>query len=180
MTIAALGPWGSPDAWSARIWILFFTGYLSLALLLLSLSVTPLANWFGRSSLRRWRRRLGIGAAIGAALHGAIALAPLSLAELAALPYLGAGTAALVILLLLGLTSINWVTRRTPDWKRLHGLTFLAALLSLQHLALGPRGDPRLTVGLSVWLAVLLLSRLAWKLRRLTTRDQMSRPGGAD
>ncbi|CAN0456416.1 unnamed protein product, partial [Phaeothamnion confervicola] len=130
----------------AQISLLQWTGYGSLAYLVASQLLHPLAR-FGivDAGLQVYtRRKLGVTAAALATMHfficvtGYLRLNLVSEADDS--PWLQSGLAAWIVLLALWLTSYPWVTKklRLRLWKPLHRLTYLALLLSLIHLFLSP------------------------------------------
>jgi sulfoxide reductase heme-binding subunit YedZ len=116
-------------------------GLLGLQFLVAVLAVTPLRNATG-VSLIRFRRALGVLAFVHVALHFTVWLA-LDLAfrwgeiwaDILKRPYLTVGFLSLLLLLPLAVTSNNLSVRRlgAPVWRRLHWLTYPAALLAAIH-----------------------------------------------
>jgi sulfoxide reductase heme-binding subunit YedZ len=156
---AGLGDLG-PRALTAAI---HDTGLWAIRFLLISLLVTPLR------SLARWpqavavRRMLGLGALGYVLLHAVIYLADqrydlVKVArEIALRTYLTIGFAALLGLIVLGLTSTDGMIRRlgSQRWNRLHAITYVLAVLAFVHFALQRKLDvaePMLMAGLYVWL----------------------------
>lgn len=116
-------------------------GRTALYFLVASLAVTPLLR-FARVNLVRLRRALGLLAFSYAALHlGAWLLFDMGLLwsqiarDVVKRPYLVFGMGALVILLLLALTSNAASLRRlgTARWRALHRLVYVAAPLAIMH-----------------------------------------------
>jgi sulfoxide reductase heme-binding subunit YedZ len=148
-------------------------GLTALQLLVAVLAVTPLRNLTG-ISLVRFRRALGVLAFAYAALHVAVWLA-LDLAfrwgeiwaDIVKRPYITAGFAAFLMLVPLAVTSNNLSVRRlgAAAWKRLHWLTYPAAVLAAIHflwlVKAWPR-EPLLYLG-----AVAALLALRWRPLRL-------------
>lgn len=116
-------------------------GLLALQYLVAVLAVTPLRDLTG-ISLLRFRRALGVLAFAHAALHFTVWLA-LDLAfrwgeigaDIVKRPYVTVGFAAFLMLVPLALTSNNLSVRRMGSvaWKRLHQLTYPAAVLAAIH-----------------------------------------------
>jgi methionine sulfoxide reductase heme-binding subunit len=146
------------------------TGYWALALLLATLTVTPLRRLTGWTGLARLRRPLGLFAFCYATLHfltyivldqffafGALA------EDITKRPYITAGFAALLLLVPLAATSTKgWIRRLGRNWTRLHRLVYPAAALAVLHFywkrsAKADVAEPLLFAGL---LAALLLARL--------------------
>ena len=117
------------------------SGLWAFRCLLLSLTMTPLRYATHRSFWIRFRRMIGLFALFYAAQHVTAYVFLLFgarwqelLAELAKRPYVIVGAAAMVIMLLLGLTSTKgWQRRLKRNWIKLHRLVYAAALLILLH-----------------------------------------------
>jgi DMSO/TMAO reductase YedYZ heme-binding membrane subunit len=146
------------------------SGLVAGAALIVALAVTPLATFaragsvgHGRAALVR--RALGMAAGWLALAHATIAFVGPLHADPGALTqtaHLGAGLAALCVLTLLLATSFAAVVRhaRLRFWKELHRLSYVAALLVLQHLALSPGASRALVLGLCAALAVVFVARI--------------------
>jgi len=146
-----------------QLWVCQISGYCALLSLLASQAMAPLER-LGRVSRKtylRWRRRLGISAAVLASLHavlvwrtlfGGNAVDPFRETQWAQL-----GLAAWVLLLILWLTSYSAVVRRLrlKHWAQLHRLAYVAALLALLHGLLAPWSNVYLQLAL---LSFFLLS----------------------
>lgn len=128
------------------------TGRTALILLVLSLACTPLGTVFGFKQALRVRRALGMYAFLYASLHFATFVGldygfDVGLLTQAILDqqYVLVGLASGLILLTLTLTSTQgWQKRLGKNWKRLHRLVYLAAILAIVHLTwiLKDPGDP--------------------------------------
>ncbi len=147
-------------------------GVLALQLLVATLAVAPLRDLTG-VSLIRFRRALGVLTFAYAALHFTVWLT-LDLAfrwnevgaDIVRRPFITVGFLALALMLPLAVTSNNAGVRRlgAAVWKRLHRLTYPAALLGAIHylwLVKVWSAEPLAYLG-----AVILL--LAFRLRRWT------------
>jgi methionine sulfoxide reductase heme-binding subunit len=125
------------------------TGKYALIWLLLSLACTPLNSLLGWRWALKLRRPLGLYAFMYAAVHVFIFAAidyaftwGLLITEVALKPYIIVGLTAFTILSLLALTSFRWwVKRLGKNWKRLHRLVYLAAVLVIVHYAWAAKGD---------------------------------------
>jgi sulfoxide reductase heme-binding subunit YedZ len=89
--------------------------------------------------------------------------------------YLWVGLPAFIILVALAATSFRWAMKRLGrNWKRLHRLIYLGAILVVLHLAFVIKGD-LFTLSGDVWkplaaaivIGLLLIARLPWLRRRL-------------
>ncbi|MEX0903683.1 MAG: protein-methionine-sulfoxide reductase heme-binding subunit MsrQ [Pseudohongiellaceae bacterium] len=149
------------------------TGEWTLRFLLIALAVTPVRQLTGISALSRFRRMLGLYALWYASWHFFVYQAFLlgfqwsTLAEeLIERPYITVGFAAFLILTALGITSPKVMVKKLGrNWKRLHRLVYVAAVLGIIHLLWIVRSDfgPVLLYG-SI-LALLLGYRLLRYLR---------------
>lgn len=155
------------NEWSAASWIgaSRASGWIAALLLLGSLAATPFGSGADPRAVKRWRRALGISAALAAVAHLAIGLGgPLrdSLAALWSWPTYRAGTLATAILSLLLLTSFPMVVRRLRIrvWKPLHRLAYVAGGLVLLHLLRLPFAS---LVGVLLF-GGALVSLLLWRL----------------
>ena len=118
------------------------SGYWSVALLCVALSLTPLKQVVGEtvyvSFIMRQRRAIGIASCAYAVLHTTVYLerkwgADLIVKEVLE-PALGLGWLALLVFLILALTSNNTSVRvLRARWKTLHRSIYLAAALTFAH-----------------------------------------------
>jgi sulfoxide reductase heme-binding subunit YedZ len=117
------------------------TGRYALTLLVLSLACTPVHIAFGFKQALRLRRPLGLYAFLYASLHGLTFIGldygfdlALIAQEVIGKRFVQVGIAAFLILLPLAITSTGgWIKRLGRNWKRLHRLVYLAALLGVVH-----------------------------------------------
>jgi sulfoxide reductase heme-binding subunit YedZ len=116
-------------------------GLLGLQFLVATLAVTPLRSFAG-VNLVRFRRALGLVAFAFVTLHLAVwVLLDLQLrwgeigADLVKRPYIMLGMAGFALMLPLALTSTDAAIRRlgAVRWRRLHRLTYAAALAGALH-----------------------------------------------
>ena len=148
------------------------TGEWALRFLLITLALTPLAQLTGEIRFVRQRRMLGLFALFYASVHFLSWLAFIlgfrwmAIAEeLLERPYITIGFAAYLIILALGVTSPRAMVRRLgKNWKRLHKLIYLAAVLALIHLLWILRTDIQEFVFYGGILVVLLGYRVFRKL----------------
>jgi methionine sulfoxide reductase heme-binding subunit len=118
------------------------TGEWALRFLLLSLAVTPLRELTGWVRVSVLRRMIGLFAWFYAGLHFFVYLVFLLqwrwfevFDDIIERPYITVGFSAFIILTALGLTSNRFMMRRLGrNWKRLHRLVYVAAILALIHL----------------------------------------------
>ena len=164
------GEWDAlgPEPGKAVVW---FTGNWAFNVLLLTLALTPLKQWTGWSWLIRYRRMLGLWAFFYLSLH-LLAYMALLLewrwaeigAEILKRPYLLFGMAGWLLMVPLAVTSTKgWQRRLRNQWKRLHQLIYIIALLAAVHYLLQIRSswfEPALYSALVV---LLLLARMRRK-----------------
>jgi sulfoxide reductase heme-binding subunit YedZ len=144
------------------------TGRYALTLLILSLACTPVHIVFGFKQVLRVRRALGLYAFLYASLHlltfvGLDYGFDLALVGRAILEkrFVQVGFLTFLILLPLAITSTRgWMKRLGKNWKRLHRLVYLAALLDVVHFVwVVKAGNPR-PLPYGVVLALLLVVRI--------------------
>ncbi|MCY4264157.1 MAG: sulfoxide reductase heme-binding subunit YedZ [Gammaproteobacteria bacterium] len=145
------------------------TGEWTLRLLLITLCMTPLRQLTGRLEFVRVRRMVGLFALFYASVHFLVWISFLlsfrwfAIAEeLVERPYITVGFAAYLILIALGVTSpLAMVRKLGRNWKRLHRLVYLAAILAVIHLLWILRTNISEAVIYGAILAILLGYRLA-------------------
>jgi methionine sulfoxide reductase heme-binding subunit len=147
-------------------------GFWTLVLLLATLSCTPLKIVFGWNWPLTLRRMLGLMAFGYACLHFVVYLVldqffdwNAIVEDIAKRKFITVGFAALVILIPLAVTSTNGMVKRLgfPRWKRLHRLSYLAAILGIFHFAWRVKIDLRPPLICAGVLALLFALRFyAW------------------
>ena len=145
------------------------TGRVALILLFLSLACTPAAVVVGLRQALSFRRMLGIYSFLYVATHFIVFTLldyqldlPLIVQAVFDQRYIVPGFAAGVLLLVLTLTSTRGSQKRLgSSWKRVHRLTYLAAILAVTHFFWLVK-DIRLPLRYAVVLAVLLILRIPW------------------
>ena len=153
------------------------SGLWALVLLWCTLAVTPVRK-LGWAGLLRHRRKIGLYAFFYTVLH-VVAWAlwdrggvPVSMwTDLWQRDFIGVGALAVLCLVPLAVTSTQgWMRRLGRHWKRLHGLVYPAAVLSVLHFDWMRAGkhdllEPRLYAGV---LLVLLAMRVPgwWRTAR--------------
>ena len=148
------------------------TGEWTLRFLLITLALTPLRDFTGRSEFVRQRRMLGLFALFYATVHllgwmtfilGFRWFAIVE--ELIERPYITVGFTSYLILFVLGITSPKAMVRKLgKNWKRLHRLVYLASVLGVVHLLWILRTDIGEAVLYGSIVFVLLGYRIARKL----------------
>jgi len=118
-----------------------FMGEWALRMLLLTLALTPLRRLTGWLWLIQLRRMSGLYALMYASMHVLNYLIPdqglawgAIIEDIIERPFITAGAGALVILLILGITSTSgWQRRLGKRWQVLHRFVYPATLLVLLH-----------------------------------------------
>lgn len=144
------------------------TGEWTLRFLIIALALTPLRRITNQVQFARNRRMLGLFALFYATLHFLVWIVFLLefrwfaiLEEIIERPYITVGFSAYLILLALGLTSPKFMLRKLgKNWKRLHKLVYLAAILGILHLL----WILRLDIGPAVFYGALVSLLLGYRL----------------
>jgi sulfoxide reductase heme-binding subunit YedZ len=144
------------------------TGRYALTLLVLSLACTPVYIVSGLRPVLQLRRPLGLYAFLYASLHFLTFVGldfgfdlGLIVDEITQRRFVQAGLLAFLILLPLALTSTKrWIRRLGRNWKRLHRLVYLAALLAIVHFVWLVKGDLRRPLAYGAAVALFLLIRI--------------------
>ena len=118
------------------------TGEWTLRFLLATLALTPLRQLTGQPEFVRNRRMLGLFALFYATVHLLVWMTFILgfrwfaiVEEIVERPYITVGFTAFMIMVALGLTSPKAMVRKLgKNWKRLHRLVYVAAVLGVVHL----------------------------------------------
>ncbi len=123
----------------------FFAGKMAITLLVLSLAVTPFMTAFGWKELNPLRKPLGLYAFILVCIHllifsydysylDGVWEVGLALNEAVTKQYALVGLIAFLLLIPLAVTSNNYSIRRLKrNWKKLHQLVYIIAILAAVH-----------------------------------------------
>ncbi len=157
------------------------TGTWALALLTISLAVTPVRRLTGWNEVIKLRRMLGLFAFFYAVLHMLTWVVLLSFFDVPTMvedvverPFITVGMGTFVILLALALTSTTGSIRRLGRrWQQLHRLVYLAAIGAVVHFWWLVKADVTEPRRWAVAVAVVLGFRVWWMLR---TRRTGARP----
>jgi len=149
-------------------YITFQTGKSALVLLVLALACTPLNTIFELKRVVGLRKTLGLYAFLYATLHFLTFVGldyqfdPQLLKEaIFKKRYALVGFAAFLSLLPLAITSTKgWMKRLGKNWKRLHRLIYLAALLAVIHFVWLVKSDVREPLAYGAVVFLLLALRL--------------------
>ncbi len=147
------------------------TGDWTLRFLLITLSISPLRQWFGLSGLLRFRRLFGLYVFFYACCHFSIWLIfdhafdfADMIEDIVERPYITVGFSALMLLIPLAITSNNAMLKKLgKGWKKLHKLTYLIVTLGVLHFLWLVKAD-YLEPGIyALIVIILLLHRLKLK-----------------
>lgn len=154
--------------------VIHFTGIGAFNILLITLSVSPLAKNFKLGYLLQTRRLLGLYAFIYAVCHLLNFLAfevqfdgALFLSEVIERPYITVGMVAFLLLTALAITSLNKLKQKMgKSWQKLHDFSYLIATLVTVHFYWSVKSELTSPLFYAVLTLILLLFRYK-KLKRL-------------
>jgi sulfoxide reductase heme-binding subunit YedZ len=157
-------------------------GEIALILLIAGLTVTPLRTWTG-VNLIKFRRAIGLLAFFYVLAHFLVFTVldvqtiGRVVTEVIKRPYVTVGFLGFLALIPLAVTSNNWSIRRIGPvrWRRLHKLTYPAALLGALHYIWLVKGwplEPFLYMGAVIALLVLRLNWTKIRTILLPSRQQ--------
>jgi sulfoxide reductase heme-binding subunit YedZ len=148
------------------------TGYWTLFMLLVTLSLSPIRLLTGRTWQLQYRRMLGLFMFFYACLHLSTYIwldysfdwSDIT-QDIVKHPYVLVGASAFLLTLPLAITSNNLMIRLLRKrWKQLHHLIYIIAILSVVHFLWLVKKDMREPLLYAVILAVLLAIRLYYKI----------------
>ena len=156
------------------------TGWWTLFLLMVTLSVTPLRRWTRANWLLKLRRTLGLFVFFYASLHFMTFVwfdhwfdAAGILKDVVKRPFVTVGFAAYLLLLPLAMTSTDRMVRRLGrNWQRLHRLVYVIAVLGVVHFWWLVKRDVTEPLMFALALVVLLGIRLGWRAREARVAGQ--------
>lgn len=145
-------------------------GQWGLRLLVITLAMTPLRDWFNAPWLIQLRRMLGLFGFFYVLLHFLTWLLldqglywPGILVDIGKRPFITIGFAALLMLIPLAVTSTNGMMRRLGKrWKSLHRLVYLIVPLGVWHYYWQVKADVREPL-IYLTIVVVLLGWRLWK-----------------
>ena len=157
------------------------TGLAAITLLGISLACTPINLVFHLRIVLPLRRTLGLYAFFYALLHLILFAVvdygldlELILGSILKKPYIIVGTFGFIILVMLALTSFNWTMKKLgKNWKKLHSLVYLAAMVLGLHFAWALKGDIFRLSGDIFWPAVYLVLMTIFLVVRLPAVKKM-------
>ena len=149
------------------------TGTWALALLVVSLGVTPLRRISGWNDAIKLRRMLGLFSFFYATLHMLTWVVfvhffdlDFMIEDLIERPYITIGMGAFLILLVLAVTSNLYSIRKLGRrWGKLHRLVYAAAIAGVLHFWLLVKADTTEPIRWAVAVAALLGFRVWWTWR---------------
>ncbi len=155
----------------------FRTGKTALVLLVLSLAVTPVNTIFGWRQVIPLRKWLGLYAFLYVSLHFLVFVwldygldLVLLYEAIFEKRYALVGFAAFLLLIPLAITSTKgWMKRLGKNWKRLHRVVYLIAVLAVVHYVWLVKSDIREPLLYGAAVALLLALRLP-PVRRVISR----------
>lgn len=154
------------------------SGFWTLAMLLLTLAVTPLRQMLEQPALVRLRRMLGLFAFFYVVLHMLTWVVldrnldlPSMITDVLDRTFIFVGMAAFLLMVPLALTSTKgWMRRLGMNWTRLHKSIYAIGVLGIVHFWLMRAGKNNFSEPIlyGTLLALLLLWRVArtWRNRR--------------
>jgi sulfoxide reductase heme-binding subunit YedZ len=148
--------------------LVLLAGLWAFRFLIITLAVTPIKFWLGFRKVLAYRRMMGLYLWFYATLHLLAVLTYLLgwswqvfLKEFAERPYMTLGILAWLLLLPLAVTSNGRMQRKLGrNWKRLHKLVYVVALLACGHFIWLIRSDSAEALFYSGVIALLLMARL--------------------
>ncbi|MET0429147.1 MAG: ferric reductase-like transmembrane domain-containing protein [Microvirga sp.] len=174
--IVALTATALPAAWMVHDWatgffgplpligLVYWSGVWAIAMILLTLAVTPIRRLFGWTALNDARRIIGVSALVYSIVHVVAFFAldrwewPRIALETMTRPSLVVATASIVGLVALGTTSFDAAVRRlgAGRWSALHRLNYGISALAIAHFLLSPGifGLQYVVSGFLFWLLV--------------------------
>lgn len=155
------------------------TGTWTLALLLITLSITPLRRLTGRNTLISYRRMLGLFAFFYACLHFTTYIWldqffewPAIVKDVIKRPFITVGFTAFVLLIPLAATSTYAMQRRLKRrWQQLHRLVYLIAICGVAHYWWLVKKD----ITEPAWYALALFLLLGYRLKLRLSATQAPR-----
>jgi methionine sulfoxide reductase heme-binding subunit len=150
-------------------------GQWGLRMLVITLAIAPLRDWFDAAWLVMLRRMLGLFAFTYVLLHFLTWLVLDQgfywsgiLADIAERPFITIGFAALVLLVPLAVTSTNKMMRRLGKrWKTLHRLIYPISLLAVWHYYWQVKADVREPL---IYLSIVMVL-LGWRIWKSKSRS---------
>jgi len=161
----------------------FRTGKAALIMVVLTLACTPLNTLFHFREALKARRTFGLYTFLYVLLHVLIFVGLDYVFDLKLIVdtvlmkrYILAGLSAFLIFLPLAVTSFDWWKKRLgKNWKRLHRLVYLGALLAVVHYTWQVKSDIRVPLLYGAGIVILLIMRIP-VVRRTLANLKFRRP----
>lgn len=149
-------------------WFLHESGFVALASLVATISVSPIARAMRRPAIVMWRRPLGLSAFVLSSTHLLVYvtvyqgfLLSAMLDDVVKRPYILIGLAAWLLLVPLAATSSRQARRRLGNaWTRLHRTVYAIVLLAIAHQAMAQKADLGQTLIFSALAGCFLIERM--------------------
>lgn len=149
-------------------YLTFRTGKAALIMVVITLACTPANTLFKFKEALKARRTFGLYTFLYAFLHVSIFVGldyyfdfKLMIETVLEKRYILVGLGAFIIFLLLALTSFKWWMKRLgKNWKRLHRLVYLGALLAVVHYTWLVKADIRVPLLYGAGIVLLLVLRI--------------------
>lgn len=159
-------------------------GTWSIRVLYLTLLVSSVSRIFKVPVLIQHRRTFGLWAFTYVVLHLAAYFSALAgfdfnvvLSDFTKRPYIIVGLSALCLLIPLAITSTRgWQRRLGINWRRLHRIVYIAALLALIHLWMQEKATFFDTFLYGSILLILFFERLIDTVRRMRKKSSTAKP----
>ncbi len=154
------------------------TGQLSLFFLGVTLMIRPAQEVFGFFQIMQYRRQLGLFAFYYAALHAVIYFG-VDLGfywqeiwiDLLEHPYVWVGMIAVLIMLLLAVTSTQGLRRKLKKtWQKIHNWIYIVPVLGVVHFLLLVKAD----LVEPILYAIVFIALLSWRMISLKKRRTLS------
>ncbi len=182
--LGVVDPPGSPMSANPVEFVERSTGTWALAILLISLSMTPVKLITGMVWQIQLRRMMGLFMFFYACLHFTTYIWldhsfywPDIVKDIIKHPYVLVGFTAFILTIPLAATSNNRMVRKLKaNWKKLHTLVYVIAILGVLHYWWLVKKDLTEPIIYSIVLAVLLGIRLYYKSKKALQATNAARP----
>ncbi|NSX53508.1 protein-methionine-sulfoxide reductase heme-binding subunit MsrQ [Parasulfitobacter algicola] len=148
-------------------------GLIGLQLLIAGLAITPLRKWAGLN-LIKFRRAIGLLTFFYILLHLLVWLVldvqilSQIWADIIKRPYITIGMIGFILMIPLAVTSNNYSIRKLgAKWRRLHQLTYVAAVLGAIHFVMLSKGFQLEPFAYLIAILTLLATRIRWNRKRV-------------
>lgn len=182
--LGVIDPPGSPMSANPVEFVERSTGTWALAILLISLSMTPVKLITGMVWQIQLRRMIGLFMFFYACLHFITYIWldhsfywPDIVKDIIKHPYVLVGFSAFILTIPLAVTSNNRMVRKLKtNWKKLHRSVYVIAILGVLHYWWLVKKDLTEPIIYSIVLAILFGIRLYYKSRKASLTPSLARP----